>query len=591
MDSSTNLNSGIQDLLVDTAGTVIEVSKVAYLSAANQEVKAFYCHLGYNCFRLHESLTRARQGSSQIDQHCVSQAISSLGLLISETGPQELPAHHVALDFRLKLINLLWKDIRTESESSKSEFAQLWLKQDITEEQRNEVDRKLERSADVFETSQPERPLRRSATTLKATEPPFVVGKAANSVFDALIACKDCSCHPQHDFKAKLELGTYRTLEKRAARHKHVRRNHADDDIGVVELEMFLSMERDWHEFRVQTVKERLVNFRDAPETVTHIRREVQMKRIDMLCKPIIKTGGRPLQRLLLRLKNDELFEVQPEKSNFQIDKSTKPVSLSRYLEDKKDLFTEKTKRILSLILGYAVLHLNSTSWLRSGWGSSSIKFFRTVAFKIPLRPFIEVPLEKEDSSRTPADDAELSDDLNSGHRCPELIALAVVLMEICFVRPFSQLAAMHNISLIPTESGHVTLVDADQVFCGDGEGEEGWRAQIPEDSPLLQVIDNCLDGKLWGQEITTLETYNRPILLSPAHTKRGDIPPSIPSPQALNTSAEFPKSTQLSTQLLSQFPTVVSYTLSDASLKLDSDASWGALQFSDDQTEASVVG
>ncbi|KAH6950808.1 hypothetical protein DER45DRAFT_578932 [Fusarium avenaceum] len=643
MCSDTNLNSGIQDLLVDTAVTVIEVAKVAYLNAANQEVKAFYCHLGYNCFRLQDSLTRARHGSIQIDNHYVNQAISSLGLLIPETDLQELPAHHVTLEFRLKSINLLWKETRTESESSKSKFVQRWLRQDITEEQRNEVDKTLERSADVFETSQPEQPLRKSATklaTLKAIEPPFAVGEAANSVFDALIACKNCSCHPQHGFKAKLELGTYRTPEKSTAHHKPVRRNHTDDDLNAIELEVFLSMERDWHEFRVQTVKKRLVHFKDAAETASRRRREVQMKKIDMLCKPIIKTRGRPLQRLLIRLKSGELFEVQPEKSSFHIDKCTRPISLLRCLEDKKDLFTEKTKRVLSLIIGYTVLHLSSTPWLRPGWGSSSIKFFRTMACKTPLRPFIEVPLQKEDTHETLDDDGELTDDLNSGHRCPELVALAVVLMEIYFARPFSQLAAMHNVSLIPTESGLITLMDVDQVFWGDGEGEEGWRAQIPEDSPLLEVIDNCLDGRLWedtegeplgaeelrsriyrevvwplelhltqgfsqihldgvdqyaknlnfekwGQEIVAPETDNQLLLPSSGHTKRGNIPPSIPLPQTLNISTDFPNSTQL----LSQLPPVISYTLSDVSLKLNSDACCGAPQFFDDQAEASAAG
>ncbi|KAF5984257.1 major intracellular serine protease [Fusarium coicis] len=643
MNSSTNLSTGIQGLLADTAGTVIEVAKVAYLNAANQEVKAFYCHLGYNCFRLQVSLARARQESIEIDKHYVDQAISSLGLLIPETCLQEHPANLVTHDFRLESINRLWENIRTGSESLKAEFVQRWLSQDLTEEQRNVIDKTLERSADVFETSQPEQPLRKSATTLEALrtmEPELAIGTAANSVFNAMIACKDCSCHPQHDFKAKLELGTYRTPEKKAACQKPVRRNPTDEDLDAIEMGMFLSMERGWHEFRVQTVKQRVVRFKDAAETMPHKRKRGRMMKIETLCSPIVKTRERPLQRLLLRLESGQLFEVQHEKSTFQIDNSTKPVSLFRCLEDKRDLFTEKTKRILFLILGYTVLHLCSTSWLQSSWGSSSIKFFQTMACKTPLRPFIEVHLQKEDTCERSDNDAKLIDDLNSGHCCPELIALAVLLMEIYFVRPFSQLASMHNISLIPTESGCITLVDVDQVFGGVEDSEEGWRAQIPEDSPILEIIDNCLDVTLWGdiegeplsaeelrsriykkvvwplelyltqgfsqihldtvdeyaknldfgqwgQEITGSEADNQSISLSSALTRNGSIPPSIPLVQTLPISTEF----QNSRQLLSQLPPVILYKPSAASLEPVSDAFYGAPQFSDNQSEVSVTG
>ncbi|KAL5591557.1 hypothetical protein FOVSG1_010446 [Fusarium oxysporum f. sp. vasinfectum] len=266
--------------------------------------------------------------------------------------------------------------------------------------------------------------------------------------------------------------------------------------MGGFEMEMFLCMEHDWHEFRIQAAKETIVRFSGHEEASSCPERKTRSsKRIERLCKPIIEIRTRPLQRLLVRLKSGHLFEVRPEKSNFQIDKTTEPISLSGCFDERKDFFTEKTKRILSLIIGYTVLHLYGKSWLQPGWGSSNIKFFQTIACKTPLRSFVEAQLRKTDD---PGDyEGEWTQEFDSGHSCPEMVALAVVLMEIYFLKPFRQLAKMHNIPLIDTRSGRVTLMDVDQVFWGDEEGE-GWRTQIPEDSPLLEAIDNCLDGEIW---------------------------------------------------------------------------------------------
>ncbi|PNP39161.1 hypothetical protein TGAMA5MH_08838 [Trichoderma gamsii] len=137
--------------------------------------------------------------------------------------------------------------------------------------------------------------------------------------------------------------------------------------------------------------------------------------------------------------------------------------------------------------------------------------FFQTTSCKTPLRPFIQTQLPKASPAGTTnsllvvncadADD-ETSNDLDLGHRCPVMVALAVVLIEVHFVKPFKKLAEMHDVPLIEVPSGRITLIDVDQVFNGDEElGREGWRSQIPEDSPLLMAIDNCLDGELWEDE------------------------------------------------------------------------------------------
>ncbi|KAJ4198817.1 hypothetical protein NW767_008808 [Fusarium falciforme] len=509
--------AGNEALLLDTVGTVLQMAKIARMNETNEEVRVFYSHLSWNCFRLQEHLTRARQAMSRLNGELVGQALSHLGSLVPESGLHELPSYPITPELRLKMLYLHWDEARRRHDQTKLDFIHRWLRPGPSEDQRHEVDKALEICADELDKQQPEQPSLKSVhkyASPETTEPPYAVCKAAKSIYDALVNCKGCSCPDQHDFKAKLELGTYRSPAKKQVlkpARRRVRRGRGEDDAsGGIELDMFLSMEREWHEFRVQTVKERAVRF-DPPVDEAPCRRGnliEQYAKVERLCRPIIKTKTRALQRLVLRLNSGELFEIGFEKSNFQIDHNAEPISLSQCFEDRQDFFTEKTKRILSLIIGYTVLHLHGTSWLQPGWGSSNIKFFQTTSCKTPLRPFIEAQLPK-DGPDAPAqgfqsmgDDLEDDDDeLDSGHCCPEVVALAVVLMEVYFAKPFKRLAAMHDIQLIETNSGRITLMDVDQVFEGDEENEEGWRSQIPEDSPLLEAIDNCLDAELWEDD------------------------------------------------------------------------------------------
>ncbi|KAG9761934.1 hypothetical protein KCU73_g2146, partial [Aureobasidium melanogenum] len=89
---------------------------------------------------------------------------------------------------------------------------------------------------------------------------------------------------------------------------------------------------------------------------------------------------------------------------------------------------------------------------------------------------------------------------LNSDHRCPELIALAVVLIELYFMKSFRKLAGMHRVELIEEPHGRIFLIDVVQVLNGEkGTKPEGWRFQIP--TPLLEAIDNCLKPSLWEDD------------------------------------------------------------------------------------------
>ncbi|EHK22655.1 uncharacterized protein TRIVIDRAFT_123154, partial [Trichoderma virens Gv29-8] len=501
------------DLLMKTSKSVMEMAHIARTNDTDEETRVFYSHLIIQCIKLQDFSVRARQTPSRINGELANQALVHLGSIIF---PDKVLPGFDTLQFRLGMLNLYWNEIRKKSDKARLEFIGQWLRPG---EQRGEVDKALESCADELDKQHThhvtKKPTDRFAS-LDIDEPSYTVCKAAQSIFDALLECKVCSCPNQHEFGAKLELGTYRRTKKKKVYQKsvvrsirnRVRNSRGDGDIvGGVDFDIFLSMERDWHEVRVQTVEEQGASFiiPDAKNI------KVGHSRVDRLCRPIIKTKTKAWQRIVLKLTSGQLFEMGFEKSNFLIDKTANPISLSQCFEERYDFFTEKTKRILSLMIGSTILHLNGTSWLQPGWGSASIKFFQTTACKTPLRPFIQTQLPRGNPAGAvdfqlvvdggEADD-EISDSLDLGHRCPVLVALAVVLIEVHFVKPFRKLAEMHNVQLIEVPSGRFTLIDVDQVFNGDEEtGKEGWRSQIPEDSPLLMAIDNCLDGELWEDE------------------------------------------------------------------------------------------
>ncbi|KND90479.1 Major intracellular serine protease [Tolypocladium ophioglossoides CBS 100239] len=529
ISSTPEDGGGNVDLLLKTSETVLEMAGIARINEVNKETRVFYSHLGNHCLKLRDYSRRALQTSYRLNGEQVNQTLGHLDSLVPESGLRELPSCEYLdpVEFRLGALNLHWNEVRKQHDQAKLEFISRWLRPGASEERRGEVDRALDECVNDLEQP-PEPSFKKSADKFESLgigEPSYAVWKAAQSIFDALLDCKGCSCPSQHEFRAKLELSTYRKPEQKIdkkplakSNRNRPRKSCGDDDAaGELDFDMFLSMERDWHEVRVQIIKERGICF-NLPGEVVSPRRSSAANRytkIERLCRPITKTKTKALQRLLLKLTSGQLFEMGFEKSNFQIDKTTEPISLAQFFEERHELFTEKTKRILSLIIGHTVLHLNGTSWLQPGWGSANIKFFQTTSCKTPLRPFIQTQLPKDSPANETPDyglivnsgdgDDDMSDDLYLEHPCPAVVALAVVLMEIYFVKPFKKLAEMQHIPLIPNPSGRINFIDVVQVFNGDEEDEEmkeeGWRSQIPEDSPLLTAIDNCLDGELWEDE------------------------------------------------------------------------------------------
>jgi hypothetical protein len=315
------------------------------------------------------------------------------------------------------MFNAHWDNTREQDDSEKIDFIRIWLKLDLSEEHLDCINNVLEECADKSEKQQPDKSFMKSDVKIASRDhdgPSFGVWKAAQALFDALLKCERCSCSKQHEFQAKLELGTYRKASESIQEAKvprHVRRRVLRQDssaIGALDFDMFLSMEREWHEIRVQTAKERVVGFAVDGQVVPACD---TTRRVKALCKSLNSLRSKPRHRFVLKLTSGQLFHEGMEGSSFWIDQTAEPISLLQCFEERHDVFTEKTKRILSLIIGYAVLHLSGTSWLQSAWGSGDIKFFQTTSQKTPLRPFIQVHLPK--ASEPP--DIEIDNESDDG--------------------------------------------------------------------------------------------------------------------------------------------------------------------------------
>lgn len=503
------------ELLLLSSETFFQIASIARLNSTNGKLKAFYSHLAFHCLRLRAHARHMCQTTTCFNVELVELALSHLDSLVKVTSPNTSPTGKRESHVHLSPINLAWGQITPSDHKTKMTFIGMNFPLAVPNELWDSVDHGLESCADAFDKQQPEQFSTTSidlATSNVIIETPRGIRKAAQSLYNALLSCKGCSCLHQHDFEAKLEVASYRNhgashwlpSAKSPQKRSRLSNSRANVAAGAIQLDMFLAMEQDWHEVRIYAANER-----QGETALLPVRRSTsrgKSHKVERLCMPLAKTKTKSLQRLLLNLTSGQLFEMGFEKGDLRIDKTARPISLSQCFE-RHELFAEKTKRILSLLMAYAVLHLNGTSWLPPGWGSANIKFFQTTSFKTPLRPFIQVQLPKVSVQSPEAwagidikgeDDID-DDELNLEHCCPSVTALAVLLMEINSATPFRKLAEIHEVPLIEHPSGRICLIDVEQVFNDvEGSDREGWRCKFPDGSLLLKVIENCLDGKLW---------------------------------------------------------------------------------------------
>ncbi|UNI23183.1 hypothetical protein JDV02_009017 [Purpureocillium takamizusanense] len=286
---------------------------------------------------------------------------------------------------------------------------------------------------------------------------------------------------------------------------------------------MFLSLQKHWQAAHVNTVRDSVVRFVVDGETPPSQSTTLNYKPmlVKKLCEQI-QMKRNLSDRLEFKVERGRLLKLRSKKATTSID-STKPtVSLQQFIKEGSRSLTEKTKRILAVLLSYAVLHLHGTPWLQPTWDSSKILFIRTSSSKIPLRPFIQTQLVRDDvkldfgtsgqesddhaaqGSPSAENDSDCldSDNLDLGdidpddieHPFPTLVTLAIMLMELYMATPFEELAKNRDLGLPERPDSRTRLLDVASVF-------DEYRREIPQNSQFYYSIEKCLDPRAWEDE------------------------------------------------------------------------------------------
>ncbi|KAL2670014.1 hypothetical protein Neosp_014893 [[Neocosmospora] mangrovei] len=473
-----------------------EIARTLWRGQHDPQLRGFYAELHAYFTIIYHHLKRISNSHVTIDKKVLDQLLGRIESILTRN------LLRLSSDARLGRLDDLRNDLIDNG--AKVEALQPYLNFGATQIERDGFLESLSALEKELETRYPEDMSQWApedfGPLIKINEPSYAVWNAAQSMFKALVACKDCVCTPTHDFGARLCLGTHRRPDC-----------EAEDQ---VDFDMFLSLKEDWHEAHIHTAKERAV--RIAVEQ-SRQRRAPRSMAVKQLCEPIVRVSTMAGYRLQLKVTKDQLFKLQSERSASLVDRTKHPVSLDQFLRDRPRNFTERTKRILAVILSSTVFHLHNTPWLDSSWNSSNVLFFQTSSSAVTLRPFIQTKLSPLDvpplhDGREHSPDANESEDLDPDdldpddfdpddmdpddwlmHRCPVLVTLAMMLLEIYFATPFDALARRYNVDLGRSQSSTKHL-DVSVVF-------QACRTEIPENSQFYVAVGSCLDAQVWETE------------------------------------------------------------------------------------------
>ncbi|KAK1975649.1 pfs domain-containing protein [Colletotrichum cereale] len=491
-----------------------EIAQILRASENGTQLKLFYASLKVYCVMVRNHANRISQAPVGSDHGPITRALCLLDKAIVP-GP-------LATRASLRTFIRHWGEVRRhEHVNTRLRLIRPWLNFGKTAEECNNFLQSLATCEEELGAQYPESSSWTAedlqlAPQKKISEPPYGVWQAAQSMFNALVSCNDCACEPAHDYAARLGLETYR--------------QPSDTVYGMAtdpgqDFKMFLSMKHDWHEARVHMAKESVVRFDDGADGPKHRtkRDRVQASKVKSLCVPITKIKTLRAHQLELKILQERVFILKPERSESLVDRTTDPVPLEYFLKSGSRSFTDKARRILAVILSSAVLHLHDTPWLKSTWSSSDVLFFRTTSSAIPLRPFLQTKLSSlgscascaskcstshhDSADRTGSDDLDLEDfdlynsdpddpDLQIQHHCPTLVALAIILIEVYFVTPFDVLAINYGVMLEEDDqqASFVRYVNANRVF-------QACRSDLPEDTYFHQAVERCLDPEIWEDD------------------------------------------------------------------------------------------
>ncbi|KAI0968934.1 pfs domain-containing protein [Xylaria arbuscula] len=504
--------SGSKDLITvhNAYRTIQEISRLQRARETASELKLFYADLTAYCVMIRDHWNRIHKSIARTNNTLHSRLLDQLEAAITPSvfGEYRISASSLSIGAKLHALHQRWEQSRGENDNNlRLQRVHSYLNFGTTPEARDEFIRTLATCEEDIRKLYPEDPSEWTmddfAPQKKVREPPFAAWNAAKSIFKALTACKSCTCCPMHEFIARFGLGTYRKPELEP---------DSSMDVGL-DFDMFLSMTEDWQEVCVHTAKESAVHFTvndelGQPSPKARGPRNKAMK-VKKLCEPIAKIRSMTQYRLEFEVIRGQLFKLQSKRSTSLIDTTKDCISLEQFLRGGSRSFTERTRRILAVILSSAVLHLHDTPWLQPTWSSSDVLFFRTASLAIPLRPFIQIELSNTDHThdlgemRDSCDgdvgglEGDALDDVDPDdliqHQCPTLISLAIILLELYFVMPFDELAQRYGVE-IGEDLGlrsHTRSIDTTLVF-------KACSNEIPENFQFLCAVEKCLDPTVW---------------------------------------------------------------------------------------------
>lgn len=489
MASSQDRNAA--NSLQATYNSLEQIAGTLRLSEEDPQLKSFFAQLRVYLNMICQHLKRISSSRVTIDKNFQNRLLSFIESIFTGDLSQ------LSFDARLRRLDELRDDIQGLADNgAKVEAHQHCLDFGETQIERDEFLESLSALENELETQYPEDRSQLTAEDrgplIKISEPLYGVWSAAESIFKALVACKDCNCTPTHDFGARLCLGTHRKPDC-----------EADDQ---VDFDIFLSLKEDWHEAHIHTARDRAVTI--AVEQSKKRKRTPMSIVVTQLCQQIAKVSPMVGYRLQLQVTKGQLLKLQSQRSGSPVDKTKHPVSLDQFLRNRPANFTERKKRILAVILSWTVFHLHNTPWLEPSWNSSSVLFFQTSSSAVTLRPFIQTKLSLLDLSPPPdgckhGPDTTESEDLDPDdmdpddllmHPCPILVTLAMMLLEIYFVTPFDVLARQYKVSVDESQSSSTKHLNVSVVF-------DACRTEMPEDSQFYAAVGSCLDPQVWETE------------------------------------------------------------------------------------------
>ncbi|KAF3402315.1 hypothetical protein DPV78_003646 [Talaromyces pinophilus] len=475
------------DLLLDVLRIFREIVDCVQDDEPNLDLRKFYNHLHVHSLVLTEEIFPLIQAESGLDLRFLVLLI--LDKFASYLQCSVMPHYEMTLpasDEFPGLVTLVyyWRLSRLKAAER---LAHVLKCLDFNmKERRDETILLLRRSINRLQSQFPEpstyqEEYRAPRKKRKATSS---VRRAANTVFQVLSASsRACQTSHKHEYTARLRLKTYR---------KGLDGQYAFD--AFVNLSLAHQF---WQETQIQAILNKQHEPRHNPRGVRFAEQRDNRKgrprmRLERLCEQIEKTKSKPWMRLNLAVEDGKLWKDVSSKSEFPISRSDPPLSLKDIITYCPASLTEKVKRVLAVLLASSVLHLHRTPWMRHiHFNAANIMFFRT-STAVPLKPYIHAELIDFDPNA--ADSSELNDDIDPDdlpiHPFPDIVMLAIMLMELYLVQPIQSLGEQAGIDLddwndIDDNTQYSIAVAVFEKFKGDFT--ENFR----------EAVDRCLDQNM----------------------------------------------------------------------------------------------